>query len=370
MIPRWYSCTASVAVHCGCRGQPVDRQVDLDAGAVAAVGIDCAEEPLGQVGRVAQRQKRVLGIGVREHRRRLDHLAGLQLDAGRGAAVGEHAGDRRLGADLGARLARGVGHHPRHLADAAGNEAPSADAAPGVLCGVVVQQHVRRAGRARAGDAVVDRVPAERRLQVIGLEPLVQVLRDRRCEQVADLEQRTAVAERATAQLAHPQQVAWVHGRRVGRGGVEQRADGGGQLAQPGLERRQATGVTGREPPRLLDRAVELVVQQERRPVGEQVEAGAGGGDGQAALGEPHVLPDALAQHAQHIGAGRRAEARRELLGDAGATHDRPPLEHERAHPRASQVERRHQAVVAAADDHGVVGGRAHDSSWRIFDSR
>ena len=296
----------------------------------------------------------MLGIGVREHRRHLDHLAGLELDAGHGAAVGQHPGDRRLGADLGSRLARGVGHHPRHLADAAGNEAPAADAAAGVLGGVVVEQHVRRAGRARTGNAVVDRVPAERCLQVIGLEPLVQVLRGRRREQVADLEQRAAVAERAAAQLAHPQQVAGVHRRRVGRGGVEQRADGGGQLAQPRLEGRQPAGVAGREPARLLDRAVELVVQQKRRAVGEQVEAGAGGGDGQAALREPHVLPDALAQHAQHVGAGRCAEAGRELLGDAGAADDRPPLEHERAHPRAGQVERRHQAVVAAADDDGV----------------
>ena len=61
------------------------------------------------------------------------------------------------------------------------------------------------------------------------------------------------------------------------------------------------------------------------------------------------------AQHRQHIGAGRGAEAGRELLGDAGAADERTSLQHQRLEAGLGQVEGGDQAVVAAADDDGVL---------------
>ena len=61
------------------------------------------------------------------------------------------------------------------------------------------------------------------------------------------------------------------------------------------------------------------------------------------------------AQHAQDVGAGGGAVARRELLGDAGAADDLAPLHDEHPLPGSRQVERGDQAVVPGADHHGVV---------------
>ena len=71
----------------------------------------------------------------------------------------------------------------RQPAHAAADEPPRARPAPGLLARVIVQQHERGPRRRRAGDAVVDRVPAERGHHVLGLEPLRQELRRRRREQ-------------------------------------------------------------------------------------------------------------------------------------------------------------------------------------------
>ena len=71
---------------------------------------------------------------------------------------------------------------------------------------------------------------------------------------------------------------------------------------------------------------------------------------------ELQVADDLGAQHARDVGRRRRAAARRDLLGHAGAADDRPPLEDERREPAAREIGRRRQAVVPGTHDDGVVG--------------
>ena len=79
----------------------------------------------------------------------------------------------RLGADLDAGLARRVGDRVGDRARAAAREAPRAEGAVD-LAHVVVQQHVGRARRAHAEERADDARGRHRRLQHVGLEPLVE----------------------------------------------------------------------------------------------------------------------------------------------------------------------------------------------------
>ena len=157
---------AGVGIGAGGLGQLGHGQVDLDAGADAAVGLDRGAVVLGHVLLGHQLAEGALGVGVREHHGSGQLLAARQPHAGHPAAGGQHLVDLGVGAHLGAGLAGGVGHVAGDLAHAAVHEAPRAHAV-GRLAGVVVQQHVGGAGGGGARHAVVDRVPAHRRLQVV-----------------------------------------------------------------------------------------------------------------------------------------------------------------------------------------------------------
>ena len=143
--------------------------------------------------------------------------------------------------------------------------------------------------------------------------------------------------------------------RGSGRGPVER----GDDRPAPSRRDRARTAAAPPHPtPRTASsprRSPHVVAQVVVRAVGEQVECGTGRIHDDAALHEPHVAPDRLAQHREHVGAGRGPVPRCELLGVAGAADERTTLEDHRAESGSRQVEARHQAVVAAADDHGIV---------------
>ena len=136
---------------------------------------------------------------------------------------------------------------------------------------------------------------------------------------------------------------------------VHQRTDHLGEPGEVVLELRQGPGVGGGVAADLGLRGGDVVAEQQPLAVGKAVERRAGGVDLDPALGQLHVPPDGLAQHADHVGAGRRAEAGSELLGHAGAADELAPLEDQRLQARLRQVEAGDEAVVAPADDHGVV---------------
>ena len=237
---------------------------------------------------------------------------------------------------------------------------------------MVVQQHERGPRRRRAAGRVVDRVPAERRHDPLGREVLGQVLGRRGPEEEQRLVDPAAAAGRPGAEPRQRPEVAGPDPGRVRRCGVEEGRDQLGDPAELGLELRQRPGVGRREIPNLALGPGEVVVEVEGRAVGEEVERRPGRVDLDAALNQPQVAPDRLAQHAQDVGAGRGAVPGRELLGHAAAADDLAPFADN--HPQAGgrKVVGGDEAVVAAADDHGVVVAalRAHDSSWRIFASR
>ena len=73
----------------------------------------------------------------------------------------------------------------------------------------------------------------------------------------------------------------------------------------------------------------------------------------------PH---DAFLQQAGEVRGGGDAIARPDLLGDRAAAHQFAPLQYQHLAPAARQVGGRHQTIVAAADDDGIVPG--HDSEF------
>ena len=200
MIPRVVGLRPG-AVDAARHRELVDGEVDLHARALAAVGADRGGEVGGQLAVAEQPEEGVLGVGVGEHGGGADLAAVLERDADGAPALDEDALDRSLGPDLGAGLARGVGHGLGHAADAAAHEAPGADAAVARLRGVVVEQDVGGAGGGGAGERVVDGVPAERALHVLGLEPLVQELGGRGGEEPERVDDRAAAPRRRPAEL-------------------------------------------------------------------------------------------------------------------------------------------------------------------------
>ena len=174
---------------------------------------------------------------------------------------------------VGTGLARRVGHPLGEHAHAAAHEAPLADAGVAGVAGVVVQQHERGARRRRAGDAVVDRVPAEGGADVLALEPLGQHLTGARGEQLDQLVEVLAVLGREPPHRRQRAQVVEAAHARVGRGHVEDRQHGLDDVAELLLEDRQGAGVGGREALGRLDVRGHVVAEQIARAVGVEVEA-------------------------------------------------------------------------------------------------
>ena len=309
----------------------------------------------GKRGRVDEPEERAFGIGVRQDTQGA-HLLAVRHDDPDGAIAPDvDAGDLGIGADLGARLARGVGHQRRHRAHAAPHEPPP-DPAAGSSGRGFVQQPVRGPGGAGARQRVADRLPAQRRLQHLVLEVLVEVLAGRRREQERHLVEFAAVAKREQPELGHPGQVARSPTDRIGCRHVEHRQQGLRDPAERRFEPRERARVGHRPGADRLHRGGRVRIEHERRTVGIHVQRGPRLVHDEAALAQAEVAPDRVAQHRQHVGARGRPEPGRELLGDARPTHDGSPLEHHGPQSGARQVERGHEAVVTAPDDRDVVG--------------
>ena len=125
-----------------------------------------------RVALVQQLQKRELGVEIAGDRLRRDLLAAFEHHAyarpfvTRIFATGAWCGSRRRGA-------RRIGDGVRDRAHAAAHESPQS-AMSVHAAHAVVQQNVRRAGRARPAVGADHAVGGERHLDLLGLEPLVQ----------------------------------------------------------------------------------------------------------------------------------------------------------------------------------------------------
>ena len=178
-------------------------------------------------------------------------------------------------------------------------------------------------GGGRAGHAVVDRVPAERRLHVLGLEVLGQEPLRRGGEQVGQVGRVAGAGGSASRpHFANSRRSRQRAQRGVGRDPIE-RGD------HPLHEPRQVGPRTARARRRRAARTASSPRRSSAmssprsyvRAVGEQVPGRARRVDADAAADQVDVAPDGLAEHREHVGAGRSPEAGRELLGVARAAH-------------------------------------------------
>ena len=167
-------------------------------------------------------QERQVRVDARRHDVGGQVVAVLEHDADRGAVLDDDLRDRRLGADLDARLARGAGDRFGDRAGAAARQAPRAERAVD-LAHVVVQQHVGGARRAHAEERADDARRRHRRLEHVGLEPLIEEV-DRAHRHQLDLVVLVVVARapgsagRGTADPCRPRGSS-----DVGSGGVMSR---------------------------------------------------------------------------------------------------------------------------------------------------
>ena len=290
-----------------------------------------------------------------------------------------HAGDRRPPCRISAPSARAA--LPIALLIAAGaalGDAPGAERAVD-LAHVVVEQDV---GRARALDALVradDPRRRHRRLERIGLEPLVEEVRGAHRHEL-DEDRLLALREllEAAGEAGQGQQRPRIEAGQVGRGDGQDRLDEPGHLdhqlavflVRLGVARRPAAQLADGpavvvDPPQVVaaavGRALALVERRERAVERQDV---------QAVPRQLEVADDLGPEQRDDVAEDREAEAREELLGHRGAAQDVALLEDEGLHAGAGEIGGADQAVVAAADDDRVVGlghcsllGRARDGA-------
>ena len=162
----------------------------------------CSKSGSSVPGSSRSRKVTLASVG-REDRGRLDLLAGLEHDAGRAAVADRDAGDRRLGPDLRAERCGRARDRLADAARAAARDAPGAERAVD-LAHVVVQQHVRRARRADALERADDAGRGHRRLERVGLEPLVEEVRRRSSSSAGRTPSAGAAAAARSARAGPP----------------------------------------------------------------------------------------------------------------------------------------------------------------------
>jgi hypothetical protein len=185
--------------------------------------------------------------------------------------------------------------------------------------------------------------------------PGVEGLLGRRGEQeghLGGIASRPKRHPREATELAHVGEA-----QLLGIGGhlIEQGHEGLRDAREAVLEDGERPGVARRQGVHRLDGGGPLAVQVEQTGVGVDVQRRPRLIHLKPAAAQIEVLPDRVAQHRQHVGAGRGAETRGELLGDAGAPHDAAALQHEGPQARACEVEGGRETIVPTAHDDSVV---------------
>ena len=264
-------------------------------------------------------------------------------------------------ADAGAARLRRVRHGPGDGAHAADGMAPHAALAVD-LAEAVVQQHVGRARRMRAGVGADDAVEGERALEHVALEPLIEEVG---CALGEEIEQQALVGERKTheppaeARAADQLEDAAAD---VGRCLEGERAQEATRRARARRRRPAAARHPWpRTPPPRAAVGNHAVGHQQRAPLVHRPEVGDGPLDDlQAMPRELEIGDHDGVQQAHRVGGDRVAEARMELLGDGRPADHRVLFEHDDAQAGARQIGSAGEAVVPAADDGDVVGIVGH----------
>jgi hypothetical protein len=293
-----------------------------------------------------ERQKRMLRVGAGDHRPRRDGLARRRLHPAGGPVPYEYARHVRTGSNFRAKGGRRAGqrlgegaHAALHIAGAAPHPRGAAEQ--------VMGHHIGGARRARTGVGPERGGVAEDRLHLVGFEAAVQDIRHAAVDEFPK-EFRSACRHEPSGQ---------VPGRRH-RIGIQQRLD---KVAYGIAVRHvagQGIGVAGGEFRELGARPVAVLPQGEMPSVGEREHGNRVGHQQRIAMRRQIQIPDDFRpQIAQLRRAGRDPETRRarDLLRHAGAAHHRAAFQHQHAATGPRQIGGGDQAVMAAADDHGIV---------------
>ena len=335
--------------------QRVEREVHLSGRAAESIALHPLDELVRQQLLSNHRQERAPRVDARRDQIGLDLVAVLEHHAARAVLAHDNARDRRLGADLDAGLPRGGRNRFGDGAGAAAREAPRAKRAVD-LAHVVVQQYVGRARRAHAQERADDAARRHRRLQHVGLEPLIQEI-DRAHRHELDLVEAVfgrQVAE-AAAEEQQPRQIAWVQRPRIGRRHVEDWLDEARHLDH--RERVLVVGfrVDARMPRdlaarlRVIVHAPQVIAARHRRERAVERQ------DLETVARQIELANDLGPEQRHDVGADREAEARKDFLGHGRAAEHVPAFEDDDAAPRAREIRGVHEPVVSAADDDGVV---------------
>ena len=350
-------------------GQARQRDVELARRAADAEVADRLHELVREVLLVDELQEAALRIG-----RRHDHL-------GRGTRRRWPARRRRRGRPCTITLSTAAlvristpsaraddGDRRRHAARAVLGESPGAERAVD-LAHVMVQQHVGRARRTRAEVRADDAARRLGALQRVELEPFLEQVGRRLRHQLGDavdlvLAQRAAVL----AELEQALHVAPAERRRVGRHQPDDRLDRLGRARHHArvlvvglrIPRRMTVDLAARQV--VIVPAREVIAVVERRDRARQRQ------DLQAVPRQLQVADDLGPQQAHHVREFGEAVARKDFFRDGGAADDFAPLQHADLLAGAREVRGRDHAVVAGADDEGIVGiaGHVTSSSTRV----
>ena len=342
-------------------------QVHLGAGAGHLDRGHRFAEVRGQVGRLDEAEERALGVGVREHERRIDLGAVLEGDAPDAPTAGANASHRRAGADLHAALAAGrghglgdrphpahhVAHEPLHLVLAAGEE----------------MEEQAEGGARVVGSAVlaVDVVGEDQRLDLLRLVVPVEELAEAAGQERHHLRDLAAAdapeAPRRAEQLAQALDAARA---RIGRRLQEERLEIASQPLELGVDAHPGLRVLRGDALDLRHHPLALGPPGHRGPVRKgHLQVGIAGHHAEAVGAEVDVADDLGPQHARDVGGGGGPTAGGDLLGHAAAAHDLAALDHQGAQAGAAEVDGRGQAVVARPHHDRVVPAPHHRRDLR-----
>ena len=242
-------------------------------------------------------------------------------------------------------------------AHAAPGEAPGADVAVHVAHHVV-QQNVGGAGRLDAERGADDARRRHGGLDQVVLEVVLQELGGAHGEK-ADVLVDLLLAHRPEL-LGQEQQLRDVPGaqpRRVGRRAQQRLADELGIAGEVRLEAVHGIGIVGRVALQFEVGGGLVVVGDQPFVAVAEVHGAQVRHQNQAVPAQVQVAVDGLAHHAAHVGAVGVGEALVQLPGHRRAADVVVPLQHHHLQPGLGEIGRIGQAVVAGADDDGVVGG-------------
>ena len=162
-------------------------------------------------------------------------------------------------------------------------------------------------------------------------------------------------AQEVPPQAKHAGDVAGSQASGIRRDDVQQVLDRARHVEERAAVVVVGLGIAHREAGDLAPGAVVVAVAVEAVAVRQRSEGALERQDGEPVTREVQFADDIRAHQADHVREHAVLEARKDLLGDGGASQQRPRFEHAYVEARAGQVGRVHEAVVPAADHDHVV---------------